>query len=941
MEIKYKYDLDYQNDAIASVINLFSGQEISHGNFTIYDPKYMHKKTVFGGKEVGYSTQIDSFDGTQEIQEGVANKLELDNEELTENLKRVQSDSRLKPFNGLLKTNEYNFAIEMETGTGKTYVYLKTIFELSKNYGFKKFIILVPSVAIKEGVLASIRSMRSHFRYHYPNCLFNDFQYSSGKLSELMNFARSDQIEIMVMTVQSLDSDNKVLNSRSQKHLEDTGGVRPIDIINRTNPIVIIDEPQSTAGSQARKEHIKQLNPLCTLQYSATHKKEKNVHKIYRLTSVDAYIKKLVKQIEVASVISKDDHNCAYVKLLDVKASKTKITAKIELDKRDPKTGLIVRSKESANVHDSLYDLSGRREIYENMRIDRISCSDTKKSIEIGGGEIVLSGHINAFDEDVIKRAQIRKTIEEHFEKEKRLNPQGIKVLSLFFIDKVENYRGWDKDEIINGKFYTWFEEEYEKVRKKYEGDTDIKAINTPVDKVHEAYFAEDNKHHYKNTKGDSALDIEAYKSILEEKEKLLSFDNPIRFIFSHSALREGWDNPNVFQICTLNENAKSNDRKRQEIGRGLRLCVNQDGERIYGFETNTLTVMANQSYEDFAKQLQTEIENDEAFKFGAVTPLSFTTIMLIDGENESITEEHSKIMYDFCRDKGYIDIEGNVTEELKNAVRDKSIEIPEELKEYQYEINEYFTKVCGKPNIKPKSEPQILKINKKVVSNECPAFQELWNRIKDKTKYHVEYETPALVTDCAYKLKQELSVEGVELGYKKAMIKQDSTGIDTVQTDEYYEYIATRNQYLPDIISFLQNSTSLTRKTIVDNVANTTRRSFKTGKCEKLPRDEWIIVPDKHEAIISKEVFNRVQELLKSRSRGTKMETVQIFSGLIKCKDCSRAMNYAGGKTPIYTCGTYRNKGKDYCTSHYIRYQYAIIVQSYRTVEPSPCLSK
>ena len=818
MELKFNPNLDYQNDAIASVVNLFAGQQISYGNFTIYDPKYTHKKTVFGGETQNYARQVKhSADGTEEIPEGVANKLELDNEELTENLKKVQADSRLKPFNGLLKTNDYNFAVEMETGTGKTYVYLKTIFELSKNYGFKKFIILVPSVAIKEGVLASIRSMRSHFRYHYPNCLFNDFQYSSGRLSELMNFARSDQIEIMVMTVQSLDSDNKVLNSKSQKHLETTGGVRPIDIINRTNPIVIIDEPQSTAGSQSRKEHIKQLNPLCTLQYSATHKKEKNVHKVYRLTSVDAYIKKLVKQIEVASVVAKDDHNYAYVKLLGIKASRTKLVATLEMDIRDPKTGQIVRSnKVKANVHDSLYDLSGRREMYENMRLDRISYSDFKKSVEIGGREIVLDGCINAFDEDVIKRAQIRKTIEEHFEKEKRLNPKGIKVLSLFFIDKVENYRSWDKDEIINGKFYKWFEEEYEAVRKRYQGNTDIKAINTPVDKVHEAYFAEDNKHHYKNTKGESEADIEAYKSILEEKEKLLSFENPIRFIFSHSALREGWDNPNVFQICTLNENAKSNDRKRQEIGRGLRLCVNQDGERIYGFETNTLTVMANQSYEDFAKQLQTEIENDEAFKFGAVAPLSFSTITLIDGENESITEEQSRQMYDFCREKGYIDIEGNITEELKAAVSERKIEIPEELKEYQYEINEYFTKVCGKPNIKQKGEPQILKINKDI-SERCPAFRELWNRIKDKTKYHVEYETPALVNDCAYKLKNELSIEGVELGYRKATIKRDSTGIDTVQTDEYYEYIATRNQYLPDIISYLQNSTSLTRKTIVD----------------------------------------------------------------------------------------------------------------------------
>lgn len=803
MAFKFNPNLDYQNDAVQAVAELFKGQESIYSNFTIYDPIKYPIQMVMGG-------------GIEESEIGIANSLALDEEDIVNNLRDTQRKNHLKEYTGKLEKNNLNIAVEMETGTGKTYVYIKTIMELHRQYGFKKYIILVPSVAIREGVLSSLKMLKEHFEYHYDGDSYHYFQYSSDRLNELLGFARSDKIEIMVMTIQSFDSDNKVLNSRSQKHLEKTNGVKPIDVVNRTNPIVIIDEPQTTSNSQQRKKYISALNPLCTLQYSATHKDNKDVHKVYRLTAIDAYIKKLVKEIEVASVIPKNDHNYAYVRLVEVKAAKTKITASVELDARDKETSEVTRKVvKNVKPHDDLYDLSGERQIYSNMRIDKMTVQP-QMSIEINGKEIFAGGVINSFDEDLLKRTQIRKTIIEHFEKEKRLNPKGIKVLSLFFIDKVANYRSWDGDTQVDGKFLTWFEEEYQEIAKKYADCEDIVGIKESVNRVHQAYFAEDNKKHFKNTKGDSADDIRAYESIMSDKEYLLSFENPIRFIFSHSALREGWDNPNVFQICTLNENSKSNEKKRQEIGRGLRLCVTQDGDRVYGFETNTLTVMANQSYEDFAKQLQTETEKDGGFKFGSIEHISFSGIPLTASEKENMTIQESEILYSHCQNKGYIDYQGKITEKLKKDLLNSAVELPTEFIEYEYDIIDYFKKVCSNLNIKNKENIVSYRQNKRVISDN-PCFIELWNRIKDKTKYSVEYDSTSLITACSNKISEKLKVDGIEVEYTKSKIMKNTTGIEGQMIHIDVEYIDSRSRFLPDIISFLQNTTNLTRRTVME----------------------------------------------------------------------------------------------------------------------------
>ncbi len=801
MKIQFNPDLEYQNQAIKAVTELFNGQSLHNSLFTIYTPQSMQLSLI----------------NDKNINIGSANELLLDNEDMLKNINTIRDINGLNPLSTFSK-EDYNFAVEMETGTGKTYVFLKTIFELCKQYGFKKFIILVPSIAIKEGVLSSLRMLESHFDFHYKDFKYKYFQYNSEKLNELLDFARSDNIEIMIMTIQSLDGGTKVLHSKKQKHLEKTQGLRPIDIIKQCNPFVIIDEPQTTASTRERKEHIKALNPLCTLQYSATHKKEKNVHKLYRLTAIDAYDLKLVKQIEVASFTAKNNHNTAYIKLLEINATKTTITAKVEIDIFNTNTNEVERKKVKVKKNDNLYDLSNNRIMYENMIIERID--NVKKSITINGLEITQDSAINELDEDLRRRLQIRMLINEHFKKEEELNPKGIKVLSLFFLDKVANYRKSENGEVIIGKYQKIFEEEYTEIRKKYEKSKNIKEINTPVSKVHQGYFAEDKKG-FKDTQGDSQDDLKAYESIMKDKEYLLSFENPIRFIFSHSALREGWDNPNVFQICTLNDNPKKNDRKRQEIGRGLRICVNQQGERVHGFAYNTLTVIANDSYQDYARALQTELEKEGGFTFGFISKMTFINLELSEGQ-EPIKKEEAEELFQFFKDKGYIDNEGKVLEKVKQDITNKAFEIPEEFKHIKYELHNLFKSVSSTINIKPKTEKIKYKINKKITENN-PYFKELWEKIKIKTQYSVQYSDKELIDACAKEI-DEIDNVNIEIDIKKARLNISSLGVDAkLNLDDSAETHAY-NRHLPDIISFLQNSTNLTRETVL-NILKSTKK--------------------------------------------------------------------------------------------------------------------
>lgn len=550
MQLKFE-QLDYQTEAVAAAVDLFQGEPL-HGQ-------------LFEMTAAGVSPEA-------------ANRRILANAEIGSNLKAVQQRFELSTTD--IGEHGLNFSIEMETGTGKTYVYLRTIFELNRRYGWQKFVIVVPSVAIREGVLQTIRATRAHFAAEFDKPVVAANVYRSDKLNLLRGFASNRHIEILVMNIDAFKKDDNVINRVNES------GKAPIQLISDTCPIVMIDEPQNME-SELSKKAIEALNPLFVLRYSATHKNP--YHKIYRLNPIDAYNKKLVKQIEVMPILAKNDVNGAYVVLKEIVPAKRGVSAKVEIhvqnDRETKKKTVTVKSG------DDLFAKSGGNESYRHgFLVNELDSENGQMALS--NGQIITLGEDDDALRDEVMKQQIEETIKEHLKKEKRLNKSGIKVLSLFFIDKVANYRN-------GGKFARWFEEIYSR-------ETGDSAAG-----VHDGYFSAD-----KDTSGSSKADEDTYDLIMRDKEKLLAFDSPLRFIFSHSALKEGWDNPNVFQICTLNE-TRSPIKKRQEIGRGLRLAVNQDGQRVRDEGVNILTVVANESYEHFAANLQKEYEDECGIVFG------------------------------------------------------------------------------------------------------------------------------------------------------------------------------------------------------------------------------------------------------------------------------------------------------------------------------------
>ncbi len=534
--------------------------------------------------------------GTLLSENGFGNKLNLSEHQIWKNIESIRHRNQLtaakQTFQGM------HFSIEMETGTGKTYVYLRTIYELQKLYGFKKFVIVVPSIAIREGVLKNLEITHQHFQSLYDKAAINFEVYDSKKVSNLRGFASNNAIQVLVINIDSFAKDENIINKPNDK----LTGKKPVEFIQTCNPIVIVDEPQNME-TEIRKRAIENLNPLCTLRYSATHTNLYNL--MYSLNPVKAYDLGLVKQIEVDSVMSENAMNEAFIRLEKVNATKTRISAKVKIDYNTDKG--VIKKTVTVKTGDDLYKLSNQREIYKDGFI--IEETDAANgSISLTNGVTLLVGESQGGMNDEVMKFMIRKTVEEHLKKEKACKEKGIKVLSLFFIDRVKNYREYDASgNPVDGKFAHWFEEAYKhEISKPVFRDLD----SYSVDEIHNGYFSQDNKGRIKDTGGETKADDDTYKLIMHDKEKLLDINTPLRFIFSHSALREGWDNPNVFQICTLNE-TKSEIKKRQEIGRGLRLPVNQGGDRIFDKNINRLTVVANESYEDFAKALQQEIEQD------------------------------------------------------------------------------------------------------------------------------------------------------------------------------------------------------------------------------------------------------------------------------------------------------------------------------------------
>ncbi|WP_348654384.1 DEAD/DEAH box helicase family protein [uncultured Psychrobacter sp.] len=608
--LTFEPNLEHQSHAINAVVDIFRGQPSQLDTSAALDNFALAQPIDASGSQAVISQQISS--------QAIANQRIISDEQVLDNIQAVQREHNIEPSTTLYDDDKnlaqygLNASIEMETGTGKTYVYLRSIYELYQTYDMRKFVIVVPSVAIREGVMKSIEMTKAHFAALYDNTRVDARIYDSKNLNRLRDFATSQTVQILVMNIDAFAKDENIINQVREQ------GVAPIEYIQATNPIVIVDEPQNMETTK-RLDAIASLHPLITLRYSATHKYSR--HLLYSLNPVKAYDAGLVKQIEVDSVMSDDAFNEAYIELLDITPKKTKITAKVSVYANVK--GVVKKKTISISDNDDLYKKT-EREIYANGYIVS-GINAVEGYIEFDNGVTIDKGQQTGGMTDSVMRYQIERTIEAHLDKQRKLLPQGIKVLSLLFIDRVDNYLV--NNELVNqtdgytrsGKFAQWFEEIYQTLldKPKYrELKQQLTAYyQAEISDIHNGYFSVDNKGRAKDTSGTTKGDDDTYSLIMKDKEKLLNLNNPLQFIFSHSALREGWDNPNVFQICTLNE-TKSTLKKRQEIGRGLRLCVGADGHRIYDKQINILTVIANESYDDFAKSLQNEIQDDCGVSF-------------------------------------------------------------------------------------------------------------------------------------------------------------------------------------------------------------------------------------------------------------------------------------------------------------------------------------
>lgn len=834
MKIQFDSSLDYQKDAIKAITDVFQGQEICEANFTVYSPEFLAKQQNIAFNEIGYGNRLTLTEGA-----------------IIENIQKIQLANGLKPSSrNEVDRKHLDLTIEMETGTGKTYVYLRSIMEMYRKYGFSKHIIVVPSIPIKEGVFKSLKITKEHFKQLYDNINYNFFIYDSSKLNEVRDFSTNDGLSIMVINIdafrKSFENPNDINKNANIIHrYNDKLGYKPLDLIKNTNPVVFIDEPQSTMSTPLAKKAVKGLNPLAILRYSATHKKDEKINMMYKLDAVDAYEKKLVKQIEIGSIQTEGMNNQAYIRFVKVNVGKGSPTVNLELDILDK--GKIKRVvKKNIRQNQDLEELTGRGE-YEGYIIKDVYAQSGNEYIDFTSRteELKLGEAIGSVDDKQIKTALINKTIEAHLDKELVLNPQGIKVLSLFFIDSVGKYRVYDADgNPTLGEYAAIFETEYKKLIQKTKYASlfaEIEDLETDASQVHNGYFSIDKKskasnkkekyEYFKDTSGKINADEDTYNLIMRDKEKLLSFDSKLRFIFSHSALKEGWDNPNVFQICALKEAGNSENKRRQEIGRGLRLCVNQQGERIYGFETNTLTVMATESYATYVDNLQKEIESETGIKFGVLESHSFSSVVMsIDGDEVNyLGQEKSEQLFDFLILKGYIDTRGKVQDLLRIAIKEDAVELPEEFTQDEHIENQILSNLkdaAGKLHIKNQDDKKKVKVNKRILNS--PEFKELWDRVKFKTTFSVDFDSDSLIKECIRGLDDRLKITRGKLHYTKVKVAMNIGGLQVNEDAKTYsENVNDTVEVLPDIVGYLQNETQLTRKSIVKILTGTNKLDY------------------------------------------------------------------------------------------------------------------
>lgn len=812
MKLKFDSNLGFQLDAINSVVDLFEGLSSQ-------------------GEAVEVSLGATELLGMTETELGIGHSLSLAPARWLKNLQAIQEHNVIPKSHALIPADAPyafpNFSVEMETGTGKTYVYLRTLFDLNRRYGFRKFIVVVPSVAIREGVMASLNLMTAHFRGLFENTPFDYFVYDSNNLSKVRQFAVSNQIQIMIINIQAFqrdagdienyaklsDDDRKTLN-RIHVEQDKMSGRRPIEFVQATRPIVVIDEPQSVDATAKAQRAIRLLNPLFALRYSATHINPYNL--VYQLDPIRAFDQRLVKQIEVASIQAEQNFNEVFIRLESIgyrKGSKTPhAKAMIHIESKSGPKEKSVTLKHGSDAAE-LTERAG----YDGYIVTNICAEPGLEHVEFANG-IVLRLHQEqgGLGDDVL-RSQIRLTVEEHFKKEFRFREKGIKVLSLFFIDRVANYRRYDEHgHPIKGKLATWFEEAFTEFAQKplYRDLIPFSAAE-----VHDGYFSEDRKKGkvvtLKDTSGSTAADDETYHKIMRDKERLLSPDEPLRFIFSHSALREGWDNPNVFQICTLREIGTDRER-RQTLGRGLRLPVGADGNRIFDDSINRLTVIASESFEDYARGLQSDIEHDlgDGFKFGRVSKIAFAQV-LDTSTGQPLGQERSAEIWQLLVEHGYLDPAGDITDKFAPEQSGFVLFVPSQWEPLRPAIIDELKRYIFKNRIVNARSRRRLTYNKRVELN--PEFKALWDRISARTQYRVEFQTADLIVRAAKKIAGMPKIQPVQLLIDKTELSVMRAGIDSGRVLESKTQITVADGYLPDLLALFQRETELTRGTLVE----------------------------------------------------------------------------------------------------------------------------
>lgn len=874
LKLQFKHQ-KFQADAAKAVVDVFAGQPY-------LTPTYLMDRGV------GYQQSItDEEDFTGWRNERIVP--ELTDKIILEHLQKVQRANQIKPSDKL--EGHYNLTIEMETGVGKTYTYIKTMYELNKHYGWSKFIVVVPSIAIREGVYKSFQVTQEHFAEEYGKKI-RFFIYNSSQLTEIDRFASDSSINVMIINSQAFNAKGKDAR-RIYMKLDEFRSRRPIDIIAKTNPILIIDEPQSVEGAQT-KERLKEFCPLLTLRYSATHKADSIYNMVYRLDAMEAYNKRLVKKIAVKGISeSGSTATESYVYLEGINLSKADPTATLQFDYKGA-AGLRKKTMK-VGIGFNLYDNSGYLDEYRNGFVVKF-IDGRDNSVEFLNGIKIYAGDvIGKVSEEQLRRIQIRETILSHIERERQLFHKGIKVLSLFFIDEVAKYKQYDEaGNPYNGIYADMFEEEYNDVvgnlQLEFGDEAYVKYLDAiSAHETHAGYFSIDKKGKLTDGKIDkrekTSDDSDAYDLIMRNKELLLDRDpkrSPVRFIFSHSALREGWDNPNVFQICTLKQSS-SEVRKRQEVGRGLRLCVNQDGERMdvnaLGSDVHTvnvLTVIASESYDSFARDLQEELADAVAGRPVAVTADLFKGKVITDikGNEQVVDADMAQAIFEDLISNGYVK-RGVLTDKYYADKANGEIKVAEEVADSRDAVIKILDTVYDANAMKPDdSRSQNVELQVDPEKLAMPEFKALWKRISPKSVYVVDFDTDELV-------KKSIDALNTKLHVPKVFFKVEEGEMDEIKSrDELKEgnafskkksstydsgrRIRTNNSVKYDLVGKIVSETGLTRKAVVDilvGIDKTVFDQFAYNPEEFIIKASGLINDEKATAIVQHIAYNMLDE--------------------------------------------------------------------------------